>query len=459
MDAVNSSALDAQLCTLLLNSQRLSAQDMLSSVALKAGGPQVLTQHLIEVLNTLLGEPTNLRSLLLDSGITLRMLAETALNIHCLLAERIDDNQLKHKLDEACFQVLNPQTHQQILAVVDYPASEKWLAAVRRTLEQEVGVPILKSECRVKSAPSAWKKSGHDLAKLLELHDLFGVRLIVATEQDCYTAISNILAARDFDAFHYRDYVARAKASGYSSLHIVINEGEHRVEVQLRTEQMHQIAQHGPAAHWVYKTGSQAEPIWLSQVLAGSELPDHIRVYTPAGQVAVLRRGACVIDFAYWVHSDVGGNTVGASINGQAVSLDALLSDGDTVAVRVGKRNGPNKDWLNWVVGPRAKGTIRRQIRDAMEPGITQPAAPVKKPVHKHPAAPPPQPTDLDGSSAQTLSVTGADGIPYRVAQCCHPTKGTPVVARVLRDGTFNIHDVTCINIVGATNTVPAVWQ
>lgn len=459
MKAAGLAALDAQLCTLLLNSQRLSEQDMLCSIALKAGGPQVLNEHLIEVLNTLLGESTNLRSLLSDSGITRQVLAETALNIHCLLAERIDDNQLKHKLDEACFLVLDPQTHQQILAAVDYPASERWLTGVLETLEQEVGVPIRKSEFRVKSAPSAWKKSGHNLASLLDLHDLFGVRFIVATEQDCYTAISNILAARDFDSFHYRDYVARAKASGYSSLHIVINAGAHRVEVQIRTEQMHQIAQHGPAAHWVYKTGNQAEPPWLSKVLAGSELPGHIRVYTPAGQVAVLRRGACVIDFAYWVHSDVGGNTVGASINGQGVSLDALLSDGDTVAVRVGKRNGPNKDWMNWVVGPRAKGTIRRQIRDATEPGITQPAAPARRPVHKHPVAPPPAPADLDGSSAQTLCVTGADGIPFRVAQCCHPVKGTPVVARVLRDGTFNIHDATCINIVGASNTVPAVWQ
>ncbi|MEI6623865.1 MAG: hypothetical protein WCP28_18380, partial [Actinomycetes bacterium] len=280
MQTADASAMDAQLCTLLLNSQRLSSHDMLTSIAVKAGGPAILTAHLTEVLNTLLGEQTNLRSLLADSGITLSVLAETAQEIHCLLAERIDDADLKTRLDEACFKVLNPTQYRRILAAVDYPNARLWLTQVVAKLKGEIGVPVLITECRVKSAPSAWKKSGHDLSKLLELHDLYATRFVVSTEQDCYAAISNLLATHDFDAFHYRDYVAKAKASGYSSLHIVITEGPHRVEVQVRTEQMHQVAQHGSAAHWAYKAGAQAEPAWLPQVLAGADQPERIRVYT-----------------------------------------------------------------------------------------------------------------------------------------------------------------------------------
>ncbi|MEI8082074.1 MAG: TGS domain-containing protein, partial [Actinomycetes bacterium] len=425
MQSADASALDAQLCTLLLNSQRLSTHDMLTSIAVKAGGPATLASHLTEVLNTLLGQATNLRSLLSDSGISLAVLARTAQDTHCLLAERIDDPGLKQRLDEACFMVLEPAAHRRILATIDYPNAQRWLTGVLAKLRNEVGVPVLIAECRVKSAPSAWKKSGHDLTKLAALHDLYATRFVVPTEQDCYAAISNLLASHDFDAFHYRDYVAKAKASGYSSLHIVITEGPHRVEVQVRTEHMHQVAQHGSAAHWAYKTGGRSEPAWLSQVLAGAELPERIRVYTPAGQVAMLPQGACVIDFAYWVHSDVGRTTVGASINGQGVSLNALLSDGDSVQVRVGKRNGPNKDWLSWVAGTRVKGTIRRQLR-SLEEQSPAPVVPVeRRPAKKHlPGTPPAPPVELDGSSAETIRVIGGEGIPYRIAQCCRPNKG-----------------------------------
>lgn len=448
-------ALDAQLCTLLLNRDRLAATDMLASIAAKAGDPHVLREHLGRVASTLAGEPTPLREMLDDAGVTMDSLVDVATGVHAILAERLGDDDLSRAIGEHCFRLQRPMDYQRIVAVVDYPAMSHWLAGVAARLAAQAGVEVTQVEHRVKSPQSAWAKSGGDLARLLNLHDLLGVRLVVADTPTCYEAVSGIASRHDFDASGWRDYVARAKASGYSSLHIVVTEDARRVEVQIRTESMHHDARFGRAAHWAYKLGSDGEPAWLSTVLAGNDVPDNVTVYTPAGQAIVLRRGACVIDFAYAIHSNVGATCVGARINGQGAALSTVLGDGDTVEVRVGRRAGPNADWLRWVVTPRVRTKIRRQLRDAAElpPRASEPAVGQPGPVRQKSPAP-------EGATLATVTIPGAEAMPYRMAQCCSPTPMSPVaiVARGLRDGTLTVHRGDCVNVVEATNTVPASW-
>ena len=455
----SSDVLEAQLCTLLLNADRLSADEMLVSIVAKAAAPDILVTHLHQVARTLSGQSTTLAETLSDAGVSVEQLGDTAAAVHAVLAERLGQDDLKRELDTQCFRIHHPQTYTKVVSHLDYAAEQAWLAQVADTLVAQAQVPVVLCEHRVKSVPSAWAKSGGNLNKLLTLHDLYGVRLVVPSAQDCYTAVSALLSARTFDTFHYRDYVAKAKKSGYSSLHIVLDIDDRRVEVQVRTEQMHHDARFGPAAHWAYKSADMAEPSWLPSVLAGAQLPSKLRVFTPAGQVVVLDRGACVIDFAYMVHSDVGSSAVGASVNGQPVALSTVLSDGDTVAVRVGKRDGPNKDWLRIVVSSRVRTKIKRQLRE-LDPTNAQFAS-KPKPVSQ-PALPPVRPKlappTPDGASKAQVQVVGAAGLPYRFAQCCQPLSkpNSPLVARGLRDGVFNVHCADCVNVKTATNTVPA---
>jgi GTP pyrophosphokinase len=199
-----------------------------------------------------------------------------------------------------------------------------------------------------KSPQSAWAKSGGDLARLLGLHDA-GCP-VVADTPTCYKAVSVIASRHDFDASGWRDYVARAKASGYSSLHIVVTEDARRVEVQIRTDSMHHDARFGRAAHWAYKLGSDGEPAWLC-VLAGNDVPDNVTVYTPRpSDRAAARRLRHRLRPA--IHSNVGATCVGARINGRCCPVNSV-GDGDTV--ECGDRQaGPNADWLRWWSPARA---------------------------------------------------------------------------------------------------------
>lgn len=451
----NTTALDAQLCTLLLNENRLTNTDIIASVAAKAPDLDTLKDHLKEIIHTLEGQHTSLESLLNDSGVSLTQLATMVTNVHSLLAERIGEDDLRQQLDTAAFKKLCPDVYQKITTIINYPEETAWLRTVEQNLLKELGVSTVSSTSRVKSVASAWEKSGKNLEKLTQLHDLYGIRFVVNTKEDCYKAISNLLVSKEFNAFHYRDYVAKAKASGYSSLHIVIDIPPKRVEVQVRTTEMDHEAKYGAAAHWAYKSDTKHEPSWLKHVLDQNSSTNKVRVYTPAGQALLFEQGACVIDFAYEVHSDIGKSCVGATINGQAVALDTILTDGDTVSVRTGKREGPNKDWLNWVVSSKAKIKIRRQLKEHTQP-VTEPV--------QH-TIPQPQPVRpkltqplTDSYQPKKVEIIGAEGLAYRLGQCCHPHAGDPIVARVLRDGTFNVHRQTCVNVSNALNVVEAKW-
>lgn len=482
-------ALEAQLCTMLVNSERLNDIEMMTSVAMKANSPQTLLAHLDIVAETLEGKNSHLLELLDEQGISLKKLAEIAEKVHGVLAERLNDDTLKARISEACFKILYPELYTKIVDMADYDASRIWLEQQAQDLYAEVlkYVNNVEMEWRVKSIGSAWIKSNRNAEQLTSLHDLYGIRFIVPNIEDCYTVVSCLLESRNFDKYHYRDYVAKAKKSGYSSLHIVITAKDsksivRKIEVQVRTVDMHNEAKFGKAAHWAYKSSVEGEPKWLSDVLAGTNLPDKIRVFTPAGQVAVLPNSSCVIDFAYWVHSNVGATCVGASVNGRTVPLDTVLADGDSVQIRVGKRDGPNKDWLHWVVSPHAKLKIRRQLRDM---GIAIKSKEIKQQGQKHVGELLQKKTIIDKEQATSqivssdefegnfhagsaavkaqakVRVIGGKDILCRIGLCCAKTLtvGDNIVGRGLKDGTFTVHKQNCINVVNANNVVDAYWM
>jgi GTP pyrophosphokinase len=217
-----------------------------------------------------------------------------------------------------------------------------------------------------------------------DIYDLVGIRVIVPTVRDCYAALGAIHARWSPLPGRFKDYIAMPKFNLYQSLHTTVLGPEGRaVEIQIRTQEMHQRAEYGVAAHWKYKQGSSKEPeqevdlAWLKQLsdwqeetADPGEFLDNLRfeigakelyVFTPKGRVIGLSSGSTPIDFAYAVHTEVGHKTIGAKVNGRLVPLETKLQAGDVVEVLTSKSNtaSPSKDWLNFVGSPRARAKIK----------------------------------------------------------------------------------------------------
>ncbi|MFM1994220.1 MAG: hypothetical protein RL537_909 [Actinomycetota bacterium] len=317
-----------------------------------------------------------------------RRKAQETLEIYAPLAHRLGIATIKNELEDISFSVLYPKVYEEIVSLVKQrnPLRSEYTETVIEEIESELREAKVKAKIdgRPKQYYSIYQKMILRGREFEDIYDLVGIRVIVPTVRDCYAALGAIHARWSPLPGRFKDYIAMPKFNLYQSLHTTVLGPEGRaVEIQIRTQEMHQRAEYGVAAHWKYKQASGKGPerevdlAWLKQLsdwqeetADPGEFLDNLRfeigakelyVFTPKGRVIGLSAGSTPIDFAYAVHTEVGHKTIGAKVNGRLVPLETKLQAGDVVEVLTSKSNtaSPSKDWLNFVASPRARAKIK----------------------------------------------------------------------------------------------------
>jgi GTP pyrophosphokinase len=319
-------------------------------------------------------------------------IAHETLDIYAPLAARIGMDALKTELQNRAFAELEPEAHSTIQARLNYLRGQgaDVIEEVKRELAavcREAGVTVREVSGREKSAFSIWQKMQLRNVAFEQLSDIMAFRIVVPTREQCYMALGAVHNGYPVIAGRFKDYISTPKANGYQSLHTGVtlrHPRNQKIEVQIRTQEMHDIADNGVAAHWNYKEGDPEPPSetqrfgWvqdLLEILENSAAPDEflentklelyqdqVFCFTPKGQLIQLPRGATPIDFAYAVHSQVGDTCVGAKINGRLMPLRSELQNGDQVEIMTARGGTPSPSWERWVVTGKARARIRRYV-------------------------------------------------------------------------------------------------
>lgn len=318
--------------------------------------------------------------------------AKETSNIYAPLANRLGIGQLKWELEDIAFRYLHPDTYKNIAKLLDEKRldRERYMIDFVSNLSDEIQSLGIKGEVhgRPKHIYSIWKKMKQKSLDFDQLFDVRAIRVIVEKLQDCYAALGIVHTNWNHLANEFDDYVATPKANGYQSIHTVVLGPEGKaVEIQIRTQQMHDDAEMGVAAHWRYKEGTASgkstrfdeKVSWLRKILQwqddvteSGELIDELRsevfedriyVFTPNGDVVDLPVGSTPLDFAYYIHSNVGHCCIGAKVFGRIVPFTHQLATGDQVEVLTSKTPNPSRDWLNpnlhYIHTPRARAKVQ----------------------------------------------------------------------------------------------------
>lgn len=323
-------------------------------------------------------------------------IAEETLEIYAPLAGRLGMYKIKAELEDLCLRELKPSVYYSLIARVAQKKTErdKIIEHAREHLDQRLKEAQIHAKVygRAKHFYSIYRKMSDKQIEFEDIYDLFALRVIVNTVNECYETLGIIHNIYRPVPGRFKDFIAMPKANLYQSLHttIVAAKGE-LLEVQIRTAQMHHIAENGIAAHWAYKerrkdsTNTQLNPAdfdkfkWLKQIVRHQkELSDpdefleavkvdlfdeEVYVFSPKGDVFELRKGATCLDFAFAIHTDLGLKTTGAKINGRIATLRTRLHSGDVIELLVGNRVRATKDWLNFTTTTKARNKIRGWLR------------------------------------------------------------------------------------------------
>ncbi len=317
-----------------------------------------------------------------------RRIARETLEIYAPLAERIGIEKMQEELEDLSFAQMNPEGRDSILARLNYLRTEGSDTAkkVMKELHEVLAQAGIKAEVegREKTPYSIWRKMQRKNIAFEQLSDITAFRIVVESVEQCYQALGVIHSAYHVIPGRFKDYISTPKPNKYQSLHTgIIGPERQRVEIQIRTHGMHEVAELGVAAHWGYKEGAPTtegfQYRWLRELLDIVEhaqrpeeilentrlelFQDQVFCFTPKGDLVALPRGATPIDFAYAVHSGVGDACVGAKVNGRMVPLRTALKNGDQVDIVTQKGGKPSPAWERFVVTGKAKSCIRRFVR------------------------------------------------------------------------------------------------
>lgn len=343
-----------------------------------------------------------------------RIKAQETLEIYAPLAHRLGINTLKWELEDLSFGILYPKVYEEIVNLVRQrtPKRAEYIESVIEAIETDLRDGKIKGKVagRPKQYYSIYQKMVVRGREFDDIYDLVGIRVLVNSVRDCYAVLGSVHARWNPVPGRFKDYIAMPKFNLYQSLHTTVIGPQGRpVEIQIRTNDMHQRAEYGVAAHWKYKeqagkTQEQSDDDlawlkhlsdWQAETQDPSEFLDSLRfeigakevyVFTPKGKVIGLASGATPVDFAYAVHTEVGHRTMGAKVNGRLVPLETQLQSGDVVEIFTSKSPdaGPSQDWLNFTVSPRARAKIKQWFsaerrEDAIEAGKEQIAKAMRK--------------------------------------------------------------------------------
>jgi len=316
-----------------------------------------------------------------------KRIALETMEIYAPLAERIGMSEVKSELEDLAFAELHGDVRDSIVARLNYLREQGGglIDRILTQLNEIMGENGVEAEVagREKSPFSIWRKMQMKNVAFEQLSDIMAFRVTVASVEDCYRALGVIHSHYPMVPNRFKDYISTPKPNGYRSLHTgVFGPERHRIEVQIRTQDMHEVAELGVAAHWSYKQSQQTDGRqyrWLRELLDIMEhasnpeeflehtklemFQDQVFCFTPKGDLIALPRGACPVDFAYAVHSQVGDRCVGAKINGRIMPLRTPLANGDQVEIITSKAQTPNPTWERFVVTGKARARVRRFIR------------------------------------------------------------------------------------------------
>ncbi len=452
-----------------------------------------------------------------------KRIARETLDIYAPIAHRLGIYWLKSELEDLSFKYLYPEEYEKIEKKVNEIIQKKReiIKFIENKIKQDMEDAGINCEVkgRVKHLYSIFTKMQRKGVDFDGIHDLLAVRIITDTEKDCYSALGIIHKNYKPLPGRFKDYIALPKPNMYQSLHTtVFGPSDTVVEIQIRTKKMHEIAEEGIAAHYKYKEQKisiidkyDQQFIWLRHLLQWQKevknpkeflntikidlFRGEVYVFTPAGDLKVLPRGATPVDFAYAIHTEVGNRCVGAKVNGRIVPLDYKLNNGDIVEIFTQAKHTPSKDWLKFVVTSKARSKIKQKVRErekkeAAEIGkgmLSRELAKINKSfqnflkeeklpeiltslgcntidelfekigflkIHPSNVVNKIYPTQKKKTTKTTekkeiykVKVDGIDDIVVRVAKCCNPVVGDDIVGYVTRNRGIIIHRVDCENI------------
>ena len=319
-------------------------------------------------------------------------IARETLDIYAPLAHRLGMGKVRGELEDLAFRYTDPVSFEQVAAAVEARRveGEQFLRSVEDTLNEQLRENNIHArvEWRIKRLYSIFQKLQRTRATVDQVYDLLAVRVITEDVSSCYAVFGLIHTLWRPVPGRIKDFIAIPRANRYQSLHTtVIGSGGHQFEVQIRTEEMHRIAEEGIAAHWKYKAGEGSVTArdeerlnWIRQLVEWQKEmtdpneflsslkmdldPDEVYTFTPKGKVVVIPADGTPVDFAYTIHTEVGHTCVGAKINGRMLPLRTKLHNGDVVEIITQKDHRPSRDWLTFVKSPRARNKIKHWLNE-----------------------------------------------------------------------------------------------
>ena len=438
--------------------------------------------------------------------------AQEILSIDASLANRLGIWQMKWEMEDLAFRVLSPDTYRDIAKMLDAKRIERqiFIDRIVAQLQSELKAAHIEGEVlgRPKHIYSIWKKMQGKALDFADLYDVRAFRVLVADVKSCYAVLGIVHnvwqpVPREFD-----DYIARPKPNGYQSLHtVVMNEDGTAFEIQVRTQEMHQQAEYGLAAHWRYKEGAyigmatppnpaktnkpdithqagthsaevayERQIAWARQLISWKEdawdqlkhheIDDHIYALTPLGKVISLEKGSTPIDFAYAVHTNLGHRCRGARVDGAMVPLETALQNGQTVEIIAVKHGGPSRDWISpdkyYLRSQRARQRVRAWFNalDDEEGGLTtKPSeAKLENPPESKAIATPEiilRNSSRKNSQSGDVLVVGVDSLLTQLARCCRPVPPDAIAGFVTQGRGVSIHRRSCKTFRGLVERAP----
>ncbi len=317
-------------------------------------------------------------------------IARETMDIYAPLAHRLGINWIKNEMEDLCFRYLYPEAYYEVAEKVSATKEERdrFIEEVSDKLIEMLGEHGIEPEIegRPKHLWSIYRKMREQQIEFEQVYDLLAFRIIVDDKSECYEALGHVHRMWKPIAGRFKDYVAIPKPNGYQSLHTtVIGPDQEQVEIQIRTHEMHKVAEEGVAAHWLYKEGKAVPDkddqqfAWLHRLMEEHQdhedpreflesvkidlFHDEVYVFTPDGDVMEFPQGATCVDFAYAIHTEVGHQCSGAKVNDKIVPLKYDLQNGDIVEIMTTESQQPNKDWLQFVQTGKARTKIKKAVR------------------------------------------------------------------------------------------------